>query len=582
MKLLGIISKKIDRQKFDAAAQLLVRNKNEVVSFKQLSDSFSLYFIHHKNDIFTIDNSKNLIIFPEQYSETYAKEKGYLEINSLIIDYSNKSQVKIKSDYLALKTIYYSNIENDFIFCTEIKSILHYYPKEKFTINKDSQIEFLIYQFNWYNRTLFNEIFIVETRQEIVYNIEKNIVSSSFYENYPRQSKNPMNFKQFNENFVNAISNVNKSGKKYLWLSGGLDSRIILASLIKTGDKLDKIINFGKKNIRDCKYAKSIIQHFALESNFINYEITSEIITQNAINHLWINEGPSGHLNSHLSYTLSNITDDLVLFDGYGGDIILGGKHWAKILTNITKASKYLNLALLNRALTPAYNTKLDIFDQRIIPLEVFENYNVKDEIRLHEFLYHDNYMRRKVRHGGPKIGEEFGIVHYPFYYKSIFDSCIEIPIEDRKDHQFYNDWIKDFFVDIADFPSTTLDVLLIKKKRKSLIYRAFSKIIRLLKRFVERIIRKPLTQTFRYVDPDEWLRQEANYRNMITSVLFSKKTKDRGFYNITELQKMLQEHLKFKANYGHFFAQLFDVEIVFRLFIDQIPKENVLLDDEL
>jgi asparagine synthetase B (glutamine-hydrolysing) len=461
-----------------------------------------------------------------------------------------------------------------------LKSILTYYPNYKFTPNEKAQFELIIYLFNWQEKTLFNEISLLEPRQELIYDFVENKIDFRYYSDYPKEKKLIDNevIEKFHEKFVSVINNFHLEGKKCIWFSGGLDSRVILASCILNNIQFDEIINFGKKRIKDYKYAMNLIHHYNLEKSFTNYEITPDIIIDRAVKHLWITEGYSGHLNSHLSYYLEKFDEAIIMFDGFCGDLILGGNHIPKVFTNSMKASKYNNLKLLKRVINPKFHEILDSYNKDEINSELLHKYSNKDPLKINEFIFQESYPRRKVKFGGIKIGEDYGIVHYPFFYQEIFEACIELPIDERRNHLFYNKWIETQFKSIKDYPSTTHDTEK-RKKRNSLFYRGIRKINNITKQILEFLFKRPFSKSERYNDPDSWLRISKDYYSMITTVLFSKRTANRGIFQIIEIEKLLKEHIQRKANYGFLFAQLFDAEIIFRLFYDRLSIDSIFQD---
>jgi len=202
---------------------------------------------------------------------------------------------------------------------------------------------------------------------------------------------------------------------------------------------------------------------------------------------------------------------------------------------------------------------------------------DIEDDLlyQFKEIIYHENYVRRIARTGGVKIGEDFGVVHYPFMVKEIYNTCIQTPVSERKHHEMYKKYFQKFFPEISSIPTTSL----VRKRIKSLTFlkNIFTKIKVVFFGFFEYIFKIRILKQRYYVDPDEWLRNDKAYRDLIMSVITSEYTAKRGYFDVETISKMMDQHLKRKHNFGVIFVKLFDLELAYRLFVDQLPLESCL-----
>jgi len=573
---MGIASSKFDKNKLLSAAKKMIRNENETISQFDVTSNIHLILIHLKNEIFYFNEDEKKFIFPEQFSNTYL-EKQINEINSLIIQITSPNNLTIRSDFLGIKYIYYTTKNDELVFATELKAIIDYYPKDFFTVEEDLILEYTIFRSHWGSNTYYEHIHMLQPRELLEYNLNSNDIHCKYFEKYPSgfQIEDPL--ETIHKLFTNFFQNLNTNGKNVHWLSGGLDSRLILAYLVENEIPLDMIINFGDKKSKEYKLAHKIIEHYNLQNIVSHYLITPDLIVPEAINHIWRTEGNSSHLNAHIPFMLKQISGDLVIYDGYAGDVVLGGNHWSKTQKDIGDYRNYFRMKLFKQALTPEFFGKLSTYQskeylriKKTIP-------NVEDDFLLQykEIIYHENYVRRIARTGGVKIGEDFGVVHYPFMIKDIYNTCIQTPVNERKDHKMYKTYIQKFFPDISSIPSTSL------AKKKSKTSTLFAKMLAKAKivfiGIFEYIFKIKIKKQSSYVDPDEWLRNDEAYRNLITSVLTSEYTAKRGYFDVENISEMIDQHLKRKHNFGLLFAKLFDLEIAYRLFLDHLPPESCL-----
>jgi len=129
-----------------------------------------------------------------------------------------------------------------------------------------------------------------------------------------------------------------------LYLSGGLDSSSILATLNKL--KANKVMTYSidvgdDKRTTDAFYAKKIASHYGFENKSFHYDFNDNISSfLEIVSHL---DEPLADPAALPTYFLSKEvakTDTKVVLNGAGGDELLGGYHHYKFVRNI----KYLKL----------------------------------------------------------------------------------------------------------------------------------------------------------------------------------------------------------------------------------------------
>lgn len=573
LKIFGVCSADINESNIQNVTSILKRNEKEIVKHIKWNSNSHLvviYFEHEKNKI---DELEKRILIPEQYFiDENSDDKFYPNPFEMRIE---SDKIVLKSDLLGLNFLYYSNINNELVFSNEMKAILSYYPKDEFSIDDIGISNYVLFNFFWGKTTFYNEIKMLQPREKLDYCLSRNELKTSIYEDYNFKRKDSTQLKLIFNEFELYHKNCINEGKNILWLSGGLDSRLILASLVNNKRKPDFIINFGYKGTRNVRYAKKIIDHFNLEEVFHQYEITADMITERAVRYLWINEGSSGHLNSHISSYFEDFNENLIFYDGLAGDVVIGANHYVKVTKGIYNYHDYFKVKNIAKAFTEEFFQKIVSVED--INLEPLNHTSVKYSLKeRNEILYFENYVRKRARAGATKICQDYGIVHYPFFSKSILLESLNIPIEEKKNHEIYKIFLERFYPQIAKYPATSLP--LVKKTRRNLfILKVFRKLGQFIGKSIEFVLRRSIGKPASYVDPDEWLRKNKEYQEMIKTVLISKYTASRGIYNINHITNMFNQHSKRLNNYGSELARLFDLELTLRLFIDFLPLDQCL-----
>ena len=496
MKLFGIISQKIDGLKTKNAFELQNRQNLPVERF---------------------DNDGLLIHYTQRCFDTVMTRMGLELVDPNGIQFICNfidGRYELSMDYFGLSKIYYCQYDEEFIFSSEIKSIIEYVGRDNLTPNKVFLQQMFVFGFPIHTSAMFEEIENLPVGFKISVKPDTGDFELGQYNfvNY----RETLPIKELYEELCHSFPE--DSHTKFLWLSGGLDSRVILEILAKKFDSIDIITNFGHKGTMNRKYASEVInKRDDVTSTFV-YEVTPEMIVNNAKEHLWISEGMSGHLNAHILATLKHFAHipDLCIYDGFAGDIILGANHYNKVKYDFTIASLELftNKEFLKYIHLP-------------LPLSDIRNYCSTDlvsEIGL-ELFYHNNYSRNVLASGGIGIGKEFGKVIYPFANWNFFEHCMNISIEKRKNHSFYKKFLRKVFPQIDTHDSTSL-------RTKSIEYK------------IQTILRKHVFKNLKdsnasYVTPGVWFKESTLYRNFVEDLIQKTSQYTAEYFDFVQINRM-------------------------------------------
>jgi asparagine synthase (glutamine-hydrolysing) len=149
-----------------------------------------------------------------------------------IYDIKNK-KLFLSRDRAGKKPLYYFYDKKKFIFSSEIKGILKHKIKPK--INKEAIDFYLSMGFIPSPYSIYKNIYKLEARQNIIYDLKKNSLEKMYY--YKIQKHNPLYNK---EKFIKQTDNILNDSIKFrlisdvplgAFLSGGLDSSAIVAKM---------------------------------------------------------------------------------------------------------------------------------------------------------------------------------------------------------------------------------------------------------------------------------------------------------------------------------------------------------------
>lgn len=554
------------------------------------------------NDFFKIVDCRDLVCIFEGFDcsiysswdvvEDYRKEGDCVfsrlngQAKALIVDVEEKI-LKLVSDPFGLNFLYYTRTDESFVFSSEMKLLLFYDPLSRQKINKYAVAEYVLLHHVLGDKTIFENIHLLGPASVLKLNLNTFDYEIEEYLSFPSNYSKVVDYKRTlrkaKDLLVKSVNKRTFKGTK-LALSGGLDSRLILASIDSSKRKSLSCINFGNPECNDVRFARLIAQKFGVRYNF--HEISPEMITKNMERHAWITEGGSNHLVSHLLPILETESPTTVL-DGYLGDAILGGSYLDKVdLQDFSVQDVFRKLTMPERIqklvfTREFYNEIHECFDESL-EMEAERYSAIQDSALKVEYAMMNNRGRRYIN-CGPLATKQYCPDLKPFFDKDLFDFYIKIPYNHRLKHKFYFDLIRQEYPELASIPSTTTHFVG-KKIKRSIIDKLTLKlksIIKSIGKTFEGILPVFLFYTKNYKRihvtlEDMWLRENKEYRSVILDLLLSPRTIKRGFFNKKGITKMLKEHDARKHNHGKYFVALADFELFTRLFVDGDGFKNL------
>ncbi|MFA9290499.1 MAG: asparagine synthase (glutamine-hydrolyzing) [Solirubrobacteraceae bacterium] len=214
----------------------------------------------------------------------YAQWKD-LAVNKFVGMFAFAIHDKIKNilffcrDRSGVKPLYYSLLNNTFIFSSEIKGILAF-PNFSKKINIESASIFFKYGYIMQDYSIFNGIKKLLPGHSLTYHINESKIEINEYWNvldYYNQHTLAISYKEAKEELTSILSNaVNlrmvSDVPVGLFLSGGYDSSLVGGLLKNLGyENLETYtIGFEDKQFDESIYAKKIANHLGFKSNILH------------------------------------------------------------------------------------------------------------------------------------------------------------------------------------------------------------------------------------------------------------------------------------------------------------------------
>lgn len=410
-------------------------------------------------------------------------------IYSAVIYDSQCKKIYLIKDRYGLRHLYCMIHNGSLVWSSEVKAMLafpDFIPK----IDRRAMKEFFEIGYILENRTWFEGIELMPSGTVSTWDISSRKLNKQRYWWWNEIKPSSQNIseneiiEQLSFLFSKSVrKRVHSEERMGLLLSGGLDSRTILAALPENGYSLD-VLTFGKKGCDDIRIAvmaakkKNAAHHiFILDSN--NW-------LRPRLNGVWATDGQMDLMHMHgieASERMRDLFD--VALDGFAGDLILGGSYigsrtdWLDSAINKEIASKVMRCSpdlipelsgysdlnkidfffLQNRVrrFTLEGTYRLDLIQHR---MPFYDNklmefiYSLPDKLRFEHNIYKCFVLRKfpdffkaiPWQKTGLPINSPFFIEFLWNFRKRIFNKLIRIGIKLNKNHGYtdYPDWIRE------------------------------------------------------------------------------------------------------------------------------------------
>lgn len=268
---------------------------------------------------------------------------------------NDKEELYLARDRIGIKPLYYTIINGNLFFASEIKCFLNI-PGFKKKLNKQSIQEYLAFQYVPGNKTIFEDVCRVPQGSYILY--DNHITIKQYWE-----LKDLENIDSFTSAVETTKNMLVDSVRKHMlsdvpvgvMLSGGLDSSSVVGLLHEQGIKDIKTFSVGFKGDKnEFGYARLVAEKFGTEHHEII--ISPENLIEKLETIMWYMDEPladGGAIATFLAgeEIKKHVT---VLLVGEGSDEIFAGYSWHRIcntffLPEFVKKRLYFYLTTFNK-----------------------------------------------------------------------------------------------------------------------------------------------------------------------------------------------------------------------------------------
>lgn len=504
---------------------------------------------------------------------------------------SRKRRLLLARDRVGKKPLYYTRVDGDVLFASEIKSLL-VNPRVKRQVDLQALADFLSVKYVPGPATLFANIYKVQPGHWILF--ENDALHEERYWDFTFSETEQRPIEEYVQGIQQHISHAVEERMMAdvplgALLSGGVDSSIIVGTMSQLTNQPVKTfaVGFDVPEYSELPYARLVAEHFGTE----HHELTVKSSDLSAYWPLltWHRDEPVSEPSDLGVYLISKLARQhvKVVLTGEGGDELFAG--YPKYAFDwLARYYQILPASIRNQVISPLVN--------------------------------HLPYSMRKVKATAHSLSQPdpqrwmswFGIFNEQLKDHLLSDStksCIDTdssrifrhwleqnPQRDNLSSMLYLDtkiWLPDNLLMKADKMSmaASLEARIPLLDHKLIEYAASIPSNVKIKPFQAKFLLKQAYKDFLpepilkrkkvgfSVPTGVWFRQ--GQRELIMQLLLSERARSRGYLNNMFVARLLHDHLEGKTNYELQLFILASLELWFRIFIDNPRLECPELSTE-
>jgi asparagine synthase (glutamine-hydrolysing) len=318
---------------------------------------------------------------------------------SAVIYDSGKRRLKLLIDRFGFRHLFYTKYDKKFLWASECKAFLAA-PDFKIDVNRRSVGEFMKFGILCEDRTWLNGAYLLDPATILTYDMETGSVRTERYwspdEIHPITAK--IDIKEYYEEWgglfkSSVVKRTDEAERTGLTLSGGLDSRAILAALPLSGSKINAV-TLGDSECDDVRFAAAAAKLKGADHHFLPLIVGGWF--ERACLGIWATDGAlnlSSQLGIEHLRAISNLLG--VSLNGIGGGRMQGG-----------------------RVAGTSAHYEFDSIENGIPGLQM---------------------IRRRMLRPGFRLDESFFKVRMPFFDNDLYNFVMALPPDVKNNGFFYN-----------------------------------------------------------------------------------------------------------------------------------------------
>jgi len=501
-----------------------------------------------------------------------------------------RQELLIANDRFGLRPLYYTQYRDKFAFAPEVKALILDPDFEK-KLSLVAVAEYLRFQQLLGEKTFFEGIQLLPPASLLKYDLREGHLEIQPYWSFAEIPQLTLStpYEEIVEEaarlFQQAIDTLSADDRRVgLYLSGGLDSRLIAGCLAKRQTGFPTI-SYGDSWSVDVQLARQIAACVGAEHHFFEFTDGNWILDFVDL-HLELTEGHHSWIHSHGMSTLPKVRDLFeVNLTGWGVDTGLGGHYWDPLLEDAVDDYAF------NSYFFYLYNQKYQWPGLTEGEGEVLYGAGFRSRM---QGLAFDSFVREISRFGGfayEQRAEYFNVLNhnrratqnyvtfnsshfenrFPGYDYRLLDFVYSFPLAWRPHRRLQQDVIECINPRLARIPQAKNGLLFTRRALPRLMHYLVTRFRQRFNRHIACVFPEPKSL---YADYENWLRHEL--RTWAEEILFDGRLAARGIFNPGAVRSLFDRHISGRELHtiGKI-APIMTLEMVLREYFDNPSGDN-------
>ncbi len=499
------------------------------------------------------DNNAELILhLHEEFGDNFAVQLNGAFVIAIWDELNNK--LLVVNDRFGLHPFYYAQVNGGLVFGSGVRALLAD-PELPRKINYDAINQMLTFDHLLNNNTLLKDVHLFPQASVLSYYNDQLTIQPYWTLEFPNTYQN-----QSEESYIEqliyylrqaVIRQKPDSYKAGLMLSGGLDSRFLLA-LLRDGDTPSDIETFtwGIPGCDDARFAKELANKLNTRHHF--FELKSDWILDLADKAVRITDGMGNIINLH---ALANLEDEAsyaqVIYKGFMGDAMMGYALQPPFWANYApEAERDIHLQVHTNQGVITFNPteKKELFNDsfyQLLDIDVLDTYQEimrrsgSSMLALQRLFFDYTQRVPRLTLTGVEMVRDRAIARMPFCDNDFVDFSLSVPPGFLFERRLIKNAFIQAFPKLAKIPNTENGLPMITCGRDVLIRS---------KRILDFHLKNAGLGTFAnseplpYKDYTRWFRTVL--RSWVENTLLSQQALERGYFNPDYVQQLVDEHM--------------------------------------
>ncbi len=537
--------------------------------------------LKQKGYTFTSDNDAEFCLALYQDIENSFVKKLNGSFVLVIYDLEHE-KVIIANDRFGFRPVYYTELDNKFIFASEVKAILQDpdYHKE---LDQESLAEFFAFGEFLGNKTWFKSIHALPNGS--IWTYESGALHKEQYWDYKYKVNNTISEKEIVNKLITTFKKavdirMDSSHLKYgVSLSGGLDSRVVLGAIDKSKREKIAAINFGVEGCIESKIAHKVAKKAGVSYTFLKLDPDELIAPMQEV--IYLCDGMDSIMVGFLPYLNSKVKKDCdVLSVGLALDLSLGGSYLTKdvfalnndneIFTKVYGKMQFFSDLELRKLLKEDFYKEIEGMPKRLMHKYLDEIIEELPGNKIDSF-FQKNHVRRYTIMGQVLLRnavEDF----LPTYDNDFYDVLLSIPPRFRLNHRIYRKFLNKLSGSLSRIPYQRTSLPANWPYLFWFIGMGVQYVISRLKRLLYKISKKKIfiSDKRSYVNFEEYFKINEKWKKVASDTLLNEDALLRRYLNQNYIKSLLKQHSEGLADHSRKIANLITFELFLKTFFSE------------